>query len=54
MNIDFIVSPYSANAQITYLWRKGLVSIAITEDLSLLAFGCGKILIKLDSNNEGK
>lgn len=41
--IDYIVAPYEADAQITYLVKQGLADFAITEDSDLLAFGCPKV-----------
>ena len=50
-NIEFIVAPYEADAQLAYLNRAGIVDFIITEDSDLLAFGAKKILYKLDFNN---
>ena len=49
-NIEFIVAPYEADAQLAYLNRAGIVDFIITEDSDLLAFGAKKILYKLDFN----
>ena len=46
--IEFIVAPYEADAQLAYLNRAGIVDFIITEDSDLLAFGAKKILYKLD------
>lgn len=50
-NIEFIVAPYEADAQLAYLNRVGIVDFIITEDSDLLAFGAKKILYKLDFIN---
>lgn len=50
-NIQFIVAPYEADAQLAYLNRVGIVDFIITEDSDLLAFGAKKILYKLDFIN---
>ncbi|KNC96155.1 uncharacterized protein SPPG_08543 [Spizellomyces punctatus DAOM BR117] len=47
-NVEYIVAPYEADAQITFLLNSGLASAAITEDSDLLVFGCSKVLLKLD------
>lgn len=45
---DCIVAPYEADAQMTYLVNQGIADFAITEDSDLLAFGCSRVLYKLD------
>lgn len=50
-NIQLIVAPYEADAQLAYLNRVGIVDFIITEDSDLLAFGAKKILYKLDFIN---
>ena len=50
-NIQFIVAPYEADAQLAYHNRVGIVDFIITEDSDLLAFGAKKILYKLDFIN---
>ncbi|EKM76744.1 hypothetical protein AGABI1DRAFT_78182 [Agaricus bisporus var. burnettii JB137-S8] len=47
-NVQYIVAPYEADAQLAYLERKGLVSAILTEDSDLLVFGCKNVLFKLD------
>lgn len=47
LNIEYIVAPYEADAQISYLVRQGVADIAISEDSDLIAYGCPKILLKL-------
>ena len=53
-NIEFIVAPYEADAQLAYLALNGLVDAVITEDSDLLVFGCPKVLFKLDKFGNGK
>lgn len=48
MNVDCIVAPYEADAQLAYLNKIGLADYVITEDSDLTLFGCQKILFKLD------
>jgi exonuclease-1 len=47
-NIEFIVAPYEADAQLAYLCRTGFVDFILTEDSDLLAFGAPKVLYKFD------
>jgi exonuclease-1 len=47
-NIQYIVAPYEADAQLAYLECIGLVSAILTEDSDLLVFGCKNVLLKLD------
>lgn len=50
--IDYIVAPFEADAQIAYLVNHGIADYAITEDSDLLVFGCKKVLYKFDRDNE--
>ncbi|KAI8818712.1 uncharacterized protein EV422DRAFT_536597 [Fimicolochytrium jonesii] len=52
-NIECIVAPYEADAQIAYLLDKGFASAAITEDSDLLVFGCERVIYKLDKDGNG-
>jgi len=45
MNIDFVVAPYEADAQLAYLEKIGLIQAIITEDSDLLVFGCKRVII---------
>ncbi|XP_058811991.1 exonuclease 1 isoform X2 [Topomyia yanbarensis] len=47
-NVDCVVAPYEADAQLAYLNRKGIAQAVITEDSDLMLFGCSKVLFKLD------
>lgn len=49
VNVDCIVAPYEADAQLAYLNKVGLAEYVITEDSDLILFGCRKILFKLDA-----
>jgi len=48
LNIEFVVSPYEADAQMAYMVREGIADFAISEDSDLIAYGCPKILLKLN------
>jgi exonuclease 1 len=52
-NIDCIVAPYEADAQLAYLNTSGLADFIITEDSDLTLFGCDKIVFKLTPNGDG-
>lgn len=42
-NIEYVVAPYEADAQLFFLEREGIVDGIITEDSDLLVFGCKKV-----------
>ena len=46
-NIDCIVAPYEADAQLAFLAMSGIANIVVTEDSDLTLFGCQRILFKL-------
>ncbi|KAM9345078.1 exonuclease 1 [Symphorus nematophorus] len=51
--VDCVVAPYEADAQLAYLTKSGLAQAVITEDSDLLAFGCKKVILKLDKQGNG-
>ncbi|KAF2368395.1 ABC transporter-like [Trinorchestia longiramus] len=53
VNVDVIVAPYEADAQLAYLALEGFADLVITEDSDLLLFGCEKVLFKMDSHGGG-
>lgn len=46
--VQCIVAPYESDAQLARLAMDGLVNFVISEDSDLLAFGCNRVLYKLD------
>lgn len=50
--IDYLVSPYEADAQICYLVNNKFADYAISEDSDLLVFGCKKVLYKLSRDTK--
>ena len=46
-NIDCIVAPYEADAQLDYLNLSGIAQVILTEDSDLTVFGCHKVIFKL-------
>ncbi|GAB2213042.1 hypothetical protein Droror1_Dr00021057 [Drosera rotundifolia] len=57
-NIEFMVAPYEADAQLAYLSSleedQGGVVAVITEDSDLLAYGCPAIIFKMDRYGNGE
>lgn len=53
MDVEYIVAPYEADAQLAYMYLSGRCSLVITEDSDLLAFGVKKCLFKMDANGDG-
>lgn len=47
-NVECIVAPYEADAQLAYLARTGYVAAVITEDSDLIPYQCPRILFKID------
>ncbi|CAA3016741.1 exonuclease 1 [Olea europaea subsp. europaea] len=52
-NVSFIVAPYEADAQMTFLAVSKQVDAVITEDSDLIAFGCPRIIYKMDKFGQG-
>lgn len=46
--IDFVISPYESDAQLTYLQRIGYIDYILTEDSDLILYGSTNILYKYD------
>lgn len=42
-NVDYIVAPYEADAQMTFLSLNKHVDAVITEDSDLIPFGCSRV-----------
>ncbi|OXG45228.1 exonuclease 1 [Cryptococcus neoformans Bt120] len=51
-NVDYVVAPYEADAQLCFLEREGYVDGIITEDSDLLVFGCKRVIFKLDKDGQ--
>ncbi|KAK9086045.1 hypothetical protein Sjap_026456 [Stephania japonica] len=52
-NVDYVVAPYEADAQMTFLALSNCVDAVITEDSDLIAFGCPRIVFKMDKFGQG-
>ncbi len=42
-NVQYVVAPYEADAQLAYLEKEGIVDGIITEDSDLMVFGCKSV-----------
>ncbi|XP_044461272.1 exonuclease 1 [Mangifera indica] len=52
-NVCYVVAPYEADAQMTFLAISRQVDAIITEDSDLIAFGCPRIIFKMDKYGQG-
>nr|XP_027085750.1 exonuclease 1 isoform X1 [Coffea arabica] len=52
-NVCYVVAPYEADAQMTFLAVSKQVDAVITEDSDLIAFGCPRIIYKMDKFGQG-
>ena len=52
MNIQYVVAPYEADAQMVYLERNGIINGILSEDSDLLVFGAKRLLTKLDQHGD--
>ncbi|KAJ1426192.1 XPG/Rad2 endonuclease [Sesbania bispinosa] len=52
-NVQYIVAPYEADAQMTFLAISRQVDAVITEDSDLIPFGCPRIIFKMDKFGQG-
>jgi exonuclease-1 len=52
LNVDFVVAPYEADAQLAFMYRQGLITGVVSEDSDLIAFGCHRLLSKMDMNGD--
>ncbi|EAW09495.1 putative exonuclease [Aspergillus clavatus NRRL 1] len=52
MEVQYVVAPYEADAQLVYLEREGIIDGIISEDSDLLVFGAKRLLSKLDQHGE--
>ncbi len=53
-NVEFVVAPYEADAQLAYMCRKGELHAVISEDSDLLVYGCPRLICKLDKYGYGQ
>lgn len=48
--VEYVVAPYEADAQLAFFARTGKIDGVLSEDSDMVAYGCPKILLKLDRN----
>lgn len=53
INVEYVVSPYEADAQLAWMMRTGHVDGVITEDSDLLVYGASKVFYKMTKAGEG-
>ena len=53
LNVQCIVAPYEADAQLAYLMKEGITQLTISEDSDLLLYGCNKVMYKMSAEGEG-
>mmetsp|Transcript_20841 Transcript_20841/g.52577 ORF Transcript_20841/g.52577 Transcript_20841/m.52577 type:complete len:1016 (+) Transcript_20841:112-3159(+) len=51
--IEYVVAPYEADSQLSYLCEAGFIDFVITEDSDLLPFRTHSVLYKLDLSGSG-
>ena len=52
LNVQYIVAPYEADAQLVYLEQKGIIDGILAEDSDMLVFGAKRLLTKLNQYGE--
>ncbi|OQR79983.1 exonuclease 1-like [Tropilaelaps mercedesae] len=52
-DVDYIVAPYEADAQLAFLNLNGFVDFVVSEDSDLMLFGCERVFYKMDVNGYG-
>ncbi|KAK6365902.1 Rad2 nuclease [Exophiala oligosperma] len=52
LNVQYVVAPYEADAQLVYLENKGIIDGILSEDSDLLVFGAKRLLTKLNQYGE--
>lgn len=52
LNVQYVVAPYEADAQLVYLEKQGIIHGIISEDSDLLVFGAKRLLSKLDQHGD--
>ena len=48
--VEFVVSPYEADAQLAYMHKIGQIDYVVTEDSDLVLYDCGNIINKLNQS----
>lgn len=53
MNVEYVVAPYEADAQLAWMMASGVVDSIITEDSDLLVYGASRVLFKMTKDGHG-
>lgn len=53
INVEYIVAPYEADAQLAWMMQTGFVDSVITEDSDLLVYGASRVFYKMTKTGEG-
>lgn len=53
MNVEYVVAPFEADAQLAWMMHVGHIDSIITEDSDLLVYGASKIFFKMDKQGHG-
>lgn len=52
INVQYLVAPYEADAQLVYLEQKGIIDGILSEDSDMLVFGARRLITKLNQYGE--
>jgi exonuclease 1 len=52
MNVQYLVAPYEADAQLVYLEQKGIINGILSEDSDMLVYGAKRLITKLNQYAE--
>lgn len=53
LNVEYVVAPYEADAQLAWMIINGHVDCVITEDSDLVVYGASKIMYKMTKTGDG-
>lgn len=53
INVEYVVAPYEADAQLAWMIKTGYIDTVITEDSDLLVYGASNIFFKMNRNGDG-
>lgn len=54
LNVEYVVAPYEADAQLAWMMTSGYIDSVITEDSDLLVYGAENILYKMNKEGHGE
>ena len=53
MNVEYLVAPYEADAQLAWMAINGHIDCVLTEDSDLIVYGAPRIIYKVDKDGSG-